>query len=91
MRTPAHLVIVLQPWNGHRVGAVVGVEEPLRARLIALGVLRGIDRPAAVPAAVAVTMAAVVDSPTVAVPAAVAVTIAAVVDSPTATAKPMKK
>jgi hypothetical protein len=64
MRTPAHLVIVLQPWNGHRVGAVVGVEEPLRARLIALGVLRGIERPAAVVAVPEVTPEPVADSPT---------------------------
>lgn len=31
-------MIILKPWNGHRVGAVVGVEEPLRERLIEAGV-----------------------------------------------------
>ncbi len=43
MRDAAYLVLVVKPWAGHRVGAVVGVEEPLRSVAIKSGSVRALE------------------------------------------------
>ena len=43
MRDAAYLVLVLKPWAGHRVGAVVGVDEPLRSIAIKSGSVRALE------------------------------------------------
>ncbi len=43
MRDAAYLVLVLKPWAGHRVGAVVAVHEPLRTVAIKGGNVRALE------------------------------------------------